>query len=69
MNAANEVAVKKYLEKKINFLDISKYVKLALEKYSIILNPNLEDVLAADLWARNKVTEMIEREEILEVNF
>lgn len=69
LNAANEVAVRKFLEKKISFLDIPKYVKLALEKHSIILNPNLEDVLAADLWARNIANEMIGREEILEVNF
>ncbi len=69
LNAANEVAVGKFLGKKIRFTDISRYVKLALEKHSSIFKPKLEDILSADLWARNFVNEMIAKDEILEVDF
>ncbi|NOZ60619.1 MAG: 1-deoxy-D-xylulose-5-phosphate reductoisomerase [Calditrichaeota bacterium] len=69
LNAANEVAVQNFLRKRIPFLDIARYVDRALQKHSVILQPALEDILAADLWARNFVNEAIDREEILPVSF
>ncbi len=69
LNAANEVAVHKFLKNKIKFTQITEFVEKALEKHNIILNPNLEDILAADLWARNFVNEKIDKEEVLEVAF
>ncbi|OQX95746.1 1-deoxy-D-xylulose-5-phosphate reductoisomerase [candidate division KSB1 bacterium 4572_119] len=69
LNAANEIAVNKFLNKKIQFTQIVGFVKLAMEKHSIVFNPNLEDILAADIWARNFVKRVIEKEEVLEVGF
>jgi 1-deoxy-D-xylulose-5-phosphate reductoisomerase len=58
LNAANEILVPAFLEQKISFLDIPKKLEKALESLSIVDNPNLEQVLAADEtareWARNE---------------
>ncbi|HDP98307.1 MAG TPA: 1-deoxy-D-xylulose-5-phosphate reductoisomerase, partial [bacterium] len=69
LNAANEVAVNAFLSDKIKFIEIVKYVELTLKKHSLVFHPNLEDILEADLWARNFITAAIEREQVLEVNF
>jgi len=69
LNAANEIAVYQFLIGRIQFLDIIKYVYQALEKHSVVFNPNLEDIMAADVWARNFVKEKIDRDEVLSVNF
>ena len=69
LNAANEVAVQNFLRKKIAFSDIAKYVDKALQKHSVTLKPNFEEILAADVWARNFVNEEIDKEQILPVNF
>ncbi len=69
LNAANEVAVQNFLRKRIQFLDISRYVDRALQKHSVVLRPDIEDIWAADVWARNFVNKEIDREEILPVNF
>jgi 1-deoxy-D-xylulose-5-phosphate reductoisomerase len=69
LNAANEVAVQNFLKKRISFLDIARYVDQALQKHSVILRPALEDILTADLWAREFVNKAIDREEILPVSF
>lgn len=52
LNAANEVAVDKYLKKEINFLDIAKIIEATMEKHELIKNPSLSDILDVDQWAR-----------------
>lgn len=52
LNAANEVAVKAFLEKKIIFTDIIKIVEKILEIHSVITDPDLSAILEADKWAR-----------------
>ena len=69
LNAANEVAVHSFLNQKIPFSSIPKFVEQALEKHNEIQNPIIEDILAADLWARNFVNEAVNNEEILRVAF
>ncbi|OQW98794.1 MAG: 1-deoxy-D-xylulose-5-phosphate reductoisomerase [Elusimicrobia bacterium A5] len=58
LNAANEVAVKKFLEGKIRFLQIPKLIERAMKKHRVIKNPNLEDILDADFETRKFVEEM-----------
>ena len=48
MNAANEVAVAKFLEGEISFLDIPKIISNAMEKHSNTANPSLEEIVEAD---------------------
>lgn len=53
LNSANEVAVRKFIEKKIGFLDIAKLIEKTMNAYTVKENYTLEDLLAADRWARN----------------
>lgn len=52
LNAADEVAVELFLKRKIKFLDIPKIIKKTMEKHRVVKNPELEEILAADFWAR-----------------
>jgi 1-deoxy-D-xylulose-5-phosphate reductoisomerase len=55
LNAADEEAVTLFLEGKIAFQDIAKVIEIALEKHTPVPCPSLEEVLAADAWARQVV--------------
>lgn len=55
-NAANELAVSKFLDRKIKYLDIYECIEYAIENSKYIENPNLEEVLATE----QSVYEMIE---------
>ena len=55
LNGANEAAVALFLEKKISFLDIEALVARALEEVAVAASPGLEDILAADRAARERV--------------
>ncbi|MFW6118197.1 MAG: 1-deoxy-D-xylulose-5-phosphate reductoisomerase [Chloroflexota bacterium] len=50
--AADEVAVELFLSHRINFTDIAKVVQKTLEQHRNIPQPSLEEILAADAWAR-----------------
>jgi 1-deoxy-D-xylulose-5-phosphate reductoisomerase len=52
LNAANEVAVEAFVNGKINFPQITETVRRAMEAHQIVAHPTLEQVLAADAWAR-----------------
>ncbi len=52
MNAANEVAVSNFLHNKIGFLDIINIVEKVMGIHKVVENPNLEEIMAADKWAR-----------------
>ena len=47
-NAANELAVKKFLEEKIGFLDIYEIIGQAMEQHKRIENPDLEEILSTE---------------------
>jgi len=59
MNAANEVAVKAFLEKRIGFLDIFRLISRTMELHTRIDNPDLFSIIEADCWAREKVQSLI----------
>jgi len=52
LNAANEVAVARFLNEEIHFVDIPRINRMVMEKHSVIANPTLDEVLDADAWAR-----------------
>lgn len=54
LSASNEIAVKAFLDEKISFVDICKIVKKTLKKHEVVENPNLDDILNADKWAREE---------------
>ncbi len=63
LNASNEEAVAQFLDEKIHFLDIPKVIHDACDRHQSDLNlqPNLEEVISVDKWARNAVKENVER--------
>lgn len=52
LNAANEVAVQAFLEGLVNFTAIPRVIGLVLEQHEVGVVHSLDDVLAADAWAR-----------------
>ncbi|MDJ0707162.1 MAG: 1-deoxy-D-xylulose-5-phosphate reductoisomerase [Leptolyngbyaceae cyanobacterium MO_188.B28] len=57
LNAANEQVVSLFLEEKVQFLDMPKLIEQVCDRYRSHnpANPTLEDILAADQWARSEV--------------
>ncbi|WP_414568033.1 1-deoxy-D-xylulose-5-phosphate reductoisomerase [Nostoc sp. CCY 9925] len=57
LNAANEQAVALFLEEKIRFLDIPRCIEWVCDRHQNDnrTNPSLDDILAADKWARQEV--------------
>lgn len=56
LNAANELAVAKFLNKKIKFLEIYEIIDFCMKQHDTVLNPSVEDILATE----HDVYEMIE---------
>ena len=52
--AADEVAVDLFLSRKIRFTDIARLVEETLQEHQPISQPTLDDIVAADRWARDK---------------
>ncbi len=54
MNAANEIAVAAFLDRRARFPDIWRVVEDVMNRHTAIANPNLDAILEADQWARNE---------------
>ena len=63
LNAANEQVVALFLEEKIRFLDIPRCIESVCSSFSPQnrSNPSLDDILAADKWARQEVLTVTEK--------
>ncbi len=48
MNAANEMAVSRFLQKKIKFLDIYDIISDCMEHHKVIENPSIEEILKTE---------------------
>lgn len=59
LNAANEVAVEAFLEKRIGFLDIPEVIELTLARSVFTSEPDLGDYVASDREAREVASEII----------
>ena len=57
MNAANEIAVARFLRDEIEFLDLPRVVEHALGKVSHQTKPSLDDLIASDQEARRVAEE------------
>jgi 1-deoxy-D-xylulose-5-phosphate reductoisomerase len=51
-NAANEVAVDAFVNRKINFPQITETVRRVMDAHQVVEHPSLEKILEADAWAR-----------------
>jgi 1-deoxy-D-xylulose-5-phosphate reductoisomerase len=57
LNAANEQAVALFLDEKIGYLDIARCIEFVCDRHTNDnkQNPSLDDIIAADQWARQEV--------------
>ncbi len=59
MNAADEVAVAAFLAHKVGFTDIIELVEKTMSAHVPVDEPTLEEILQADMWAREYVSGLI----------
>jgi 1-deoxy-D-xylulose-5-phosphate reductoisomerase len=59
LSAADEVAVNRFLENQYGFLDIYAVVEQVLAKHDSVENPTIEEILAADTWARRQAEQIV----------
>ncbi len=62
--AADEVAVELFLAQRIKFVDIANLVEQTLEQHQVITYPSLEEIMAADAWARQKALQLASRDNL-----
>ena len=58
LNAANEIAVERFLSGSLNFLNMLELVERCLDKIGFISNPGLDDLSATDLETRRLAAEL-----------
>jgi len=61
LNAADEIAVSAFMDKKIRFVDLPGIIEDVLTLHRVMNNPSLDDILQADSWARRETEKIIER--------
>src|SRR5213592_2963651 len=54
LNAANEVAVSAFLERKVRFTEIWRIVEQVMNQHTPVANADLDAILGADQWARTQ---------------
>ena len=59
LNAANEIAVDKFLKGKIKFLDIPEIIKIALDKIENKQSPSLEEIFECDRKTRSYLNQKL----------
>ena len=58
LNAANEIAVEAFVNRKINFPQITETVRRTMDAHRVVAHPALEQILEADAWARREAGKM-----------
>ena len=59
LNAANEVVVEAFVNRKVNFPQITLIVARVMDAHKVVSHPTLEQILAADAWARIEAAKAI----------
>jgi 1-deoxy-D-xylulose-5-phosphate reductoisomerase len=54
LNAANEVAVEAFANRKVTFPQISEVVRRTMDQHKCVAHPTLQQILEADAWARKE---------------
>lgn len=60
LNAANEIAVEAFCNEQISFTEITETVAETMRAHSVVAHPSLEEILAADTWARATAARVIQ---------
>lgn len=61
LNAANEVSVGEFLKGRLGFTAIPRIIEKVLDRHKPVKEPELDDILAADNWARAEACRIISR--------
>jgi 1-deoxy-D-xylulose-5-phosphate reductoisomerase len=61
LNAANEVSVAEFLNKRLKFIAIPRVIEKVLDRHCNKPNPNLNDIRYADVWARREAYNVIKK--------
>ncbi len=61
LNAANEIAVDAFLERDLSFPGIWNTVAETMSRHHNTIRPSLEEILAADAWARETAASLLNR--------
>jgi 1-deoxy-D-xylulose-5-phosphate reductoisomerase len=59
LGAADEVAVELFLSQHIQFVDIAHLTERVIEQHQAIAHPGLEEIMAADAWARERALKLV----------
>src|SRR5689334_19343316 len=59
MNAANEIAVAAFLDRRVRFPNIWQIVEEVMRRHTLVAHPDLDAILAADQWARVEARERV----------
>jgi 1-deoxy-D-xylulose-5-phosphate reductoisomerase len=59
LNAANEIAVSAFLSRRMKFPGISQVVEQVMNGHPVVAHPTLDEILAADQWAREETRRRI----------
>lgn len=54
-NAANEKAVSMFLNKKIDFLDITEIIEYCMNKHEVIDNPTVDEIIEIESWVNKTI--------------
>jgi len=60
MNAANEIAVAAFLDRRVRFPDIWQIVEEVMNRHTPVAHPDLDAILEADQWARAQARKCVE---------
>lgn len=61
LNAANEVAVDAFCERRLSFTGITRTVAEVMERHPLVSHPGFDEILQADHWARVAARETLAR--------
>lgn len=61
LNAADEIAVNAFLQRKIGFMDIPAIIEAVMERHRPIAEPDLNTVWEVDEWARAMAQELVQK--------
>jgi 1-deoxy-D-xylulose-5-phosphate reductoisomerase len=59
VSAANEVAVKHFLNERIGYSDVPRVIRHAMDAHRVVALGTVEDALKADLWARQEAERIV----------
>ncbi|MFL6530224.1 MAG: 1-deoxy-D-xylulose-5-phosphate reductoisomerase, partial [Chthoniobacterales bacterium] len=59
LNAANEVAVSAFIERRIKFPEIWNVVATVMDRHASVAHAGLDAILAADQWARTEAASLV----------